>query len=1078
MSYHALMKEQTRSVFDAAIATKILQHITRVRDSSHSGQARRWVWELIQNAKDTAYPQQAVRIKIQLFENRLVFSHNGKAFGVKNLLSIINQVSSKSPDNEETTGKFGTGFVTTHLLSEKVELTSLIQDQVGDTLLPFKSFSVLLDRSGTCQEEILAGVDRALNVIEDLDSTPDVVPDPDAFNTSFTYFLDTQRSKDIARGGLEDLEFSVFYALAFVEKIHEIIIEDHTTHHSRTMLKTKEEKGDNPEISTLTLTETVDGKEQLHHFMMGRRDKLMIATPVTGNKEFLPMDENTPRIFADFPLIGSETFPVPVVCNSSEFQPDEPRSFIPIVDNEVSVNSNKNKEILQEAMVVYGALLEEASAKGYQRFYHVATYLNPPSRPDLDKIWVQSHLFDKMGELQERVPMIFTQEGLVPFSKALRFPMSSDGEERQRIWQCLQHLEGVQLPLPEELSGWYDAFCRSPFGDTGCFVTLEMLANQVSQLPRKEGSSLLALTQEVYHSVLIHPSLRKDLTSGTLALFPDQSEEMTLRNCQEIYEDVGLDRGIKEAIVWLNPISYTNKPHVTYDIYGMLIHKDFDVEGLTGLRSAPVERFLTFFQEKTDLKSRFRGGTKTNFPQQRLMSSIELASCYEDKAWFDLATRYFPEETQGIEYAPSTFSTPQSWRGALLYLMEEVGEKIQNCVSLDKFTQTYFEEEGEDVALAHLVAFRKLGGELSKVLYAAKIFPNQNNLFCTVNELHFDKELDPVLKEVAGLFSSLNVPDYGNTLLRKEFGIFEATYSQIITNQMLSSVLTQSINVLLNRGSLSSATEEVQEGCTLLLAWIQDHEDVAESLFSSFFSEENRMKLLTTKSASIMHKKVKETKDLLERYGLDTLEALDQRLTALQDWEMTQVEDEEEEEPTWFTTFDVDIDFDLIPEADGWSMGEKEDYAQKVGLAGESMALDYLRDEWLEQGYEVESFDGNTYVLTEGENQVTLYYPDCDNYRQEGWDIKETVNQDLPHYYEVKSSVNRERVKEMNLTYAQTENAFSLGARFTVISMFLDTGLEICKEIRCYSDIPMAIQQKSVRMPRQRMTLYRGAETL
>jgi len=122
----------------------------RIRNVSDVSQARRWVMELFQNSRDAAYEDQPVKIRIELKENILSFSHNGRPFRVKDILSIINQVSSKSPE-DTSVGQFGTGFMTTYQLSETVDIQGLIKD--GE--LPCKPFSVRLDRRGTTKEEIL-----------------------------------------------------------------------------------------------------------------------------------------------------------------------------------------------------------------------------------------------------------------------------------------------------------------------------------------------------------------------------------------------------------------------------------------------------------------------------------------------------------------------------------------------------------------------------------------------------------------------------------------------------------------------------------------------------------------------------------------------------------------------------------------------------------------------------------------------------------------------------------------------------------------------------------------------------------
>ena len=89
--YKKIMQANSRDVHNAAISTKIIQLMDKIRDYGTDEQARRWVRELIQNAKDAAYTDKLVKIKIEFFNDKIIFSHNGRPFLVKNILSIINQ---------------------------------------------------------------------------------------------------------------------------------------------------------------------------------------------------------------------------------------------------------------------------------------------------------------------------------------------------------------------------------------------------------------------------------------------------------------------------------------------------------------------------------------------------------------------------------------------------------------------------------------------------------------------------------------------------------------------------------------------------------------------------------------------------------------------------------------------------------------------------------------------------------------------------------------------------------------------------------------------------------------------------
>jgi HSP90 family molecular chaperone len=87
--------------------------------------SERWVWELIQNAKDAGSEFGKIKIKLDIYDDRLIFSHNGSPFTFKNLNSLAFHYSAKEDENHndlQTTGKYGTGFMVTYVISKKVRL--------------------------------------------------------------------------------------------------------------------------------------------------------------------------------------------------------------------------------------------------------------------------------------------------------------------------------------------------------------------------------------------------------------------------------------------------------------------------------------------------------------------------------------------------------------------------------------------------------------------------------------------------------------------------------------------------------------------------------------------------------------------------------------------------------------------------------------------------------------------------------------------------------------------------------------------------------------------------------------------
>jgi len=97
MSYSDKLKESKNKVYRAAIATKILDLMEKLRMGASDASERRWIWELLQNAKDVCYEETGISVIVNYDSSGSVleFSHNGKPFAVDNITFLIEQVSTK-----------------------------------------------------------------------------------------------------------------------------------------------------------------------------------------------------------------------------------------------------------------------------------------------------------------------------------------------------------------------------------------------------------------------------------------------------------------------------------------------------------------------------------------------------------------------------------------------------------------------------------------------------------------------------------------------------------------------------------------------------------------------------------------------------------------------------------------------------------------------------------------------------------------------------------------------------------------------------------------------------------------------
>lgn len=134
-------------------ARRILALVRQARNSPRNAGIR-WPFELLQNALD-AGPREGrsfVMVRLRREPAKVVFEHDGAPFTSQELAALLSGGSSKEFESETTTGRFGTGFLVTHALSERTRLRGLLQLATG-----CERFDLTLDRGGD-EEAILTNI--------------------------------------------------------------------------------------------------------------------------------------------------------------------------------------------------------------------------------------------------------------------------------------------------------------------------------------------------------------------------------------------------------------------------------------------------------------------------------------------------------------------------------------------------------------------------------------------------------------------------------------------------------------------------------------------------------------------------------------------------------------------------------------------------------------------------------------------------------------------------------------------------------------------------------------------------------
>lgn len=526
---------------------------------------RRWIWELIQNAKDVNI-EGKVRIRIEAdldgSDAHLTFKHNGGAFSPENIRFLIEQVSSKdrttdSDGRPSTTGRFGTGFLTTHLLSERVIVRGVA---AGRGFAPRK-FRLSLDRSGAELQDIIDAVQASKDSILDLDDEPEYTGYvPGKFNTAFRYDLADKTSKRVASAGLADLDVCLPYALAFVPEIE-------TVEYPNRFLSL--EDFDDPsvdgEVRILSVI-AADREGGIHSEMFSiavlSNGLTTIAIPVKRTADdvrILPLIPGVPRLFCDFPLLGTESFPFPVVINNPTFNPTEPRDGIFLTKTDRPFpQSDQNKRVIEDALKLYLLLLEYASANDWQRLHLLAALKPVPTElSQLDQHWYKTAILSPIRDTLQRTRIVRTAVGtLAPIHSPdgahnIWFPAGATEKIRRAIWSCCKTWFPAQLPAQSDIELWHDIIwpeCdKLTLDQVAEFIeqdeTIEKLASELQQKDVHEWLMELYTTLK-----LDEPAFQAVINKRRI--FPNQNG--ALKRKAELYRDGGdIDAELMEILMLL-----------------------------------------------------------------------------------------------------------------------------------------------------------------------------------------------------------------------------------------------------------------------------------------------------------------------------------------------------------------------------------------------------------------------------------------------------------------------------------------------------------------------------------------------
>lgn len=453
-----------RDTLTANTAQIVYQHLRNL-ESRRERVITRWIWELLQNAIDASHGADAGLIcSVEYGQGKVAFQHNGRAFKLDEIAHLIYHGSTKAED-ASTIGQYGSGFLTTHLLSERIEISGRLDDD--------REFDFHLIR----QPDSIQAIDdymkeAAENFHTSLSASSGSSPLPKGYTTRFLYPVEDSASSDVVNKGVSALKLHAPWVVAFNRQFYSISIE--SPGDAITYAASKRVDLSDNGLHEITVNQKRNGNEEYTTYLLAEADvyvtvcqplaerrKVSVAIPIieTVNGKSCLEIESTPRLFLGLPLIGTEEFSLPAVVNSLLFTPsDGDRDGVNLWLNENDDANRLNQAVITHACELLIDLLGFTAQSGYENI-HTLAIIPPVSKRDwLDDMRLKQHTADYLIEPIRQTPAVLCEQGAIAPEDAI-LPIAENEEAVIALWDLLNDLKDFRPKLPrrEEAAGWCKA---------------------------------------------------------------------------------------------------------------------------------------------------------------------------------------------------------------------------------------------------------------------------------------------------------------------------------------------------------------------------------------------------------------------------------------------------------------------------------------------------------------------------------------------------------------------------------------------------------------------------------------------
>lgn len=715
---------------------------------------KRWIWELIQNAKDTisnSPDRDSVDIKINIDGDVVKFSHNGAPFTPDARFALLWKYS-EDKENQESTGRFGTGFLTTHCLSKIVSIESDMYMEGNKTC----GFSVTMYRDGQVGKELLEGLEKM--------EKSEVYYEVPFGWTTYTYHVNTDSGRRAIELGIKNFHENIAQTMMFCKELRFVELNNNG---KITILKrlpmesvgngislAKFEINENGHIHErrfLVTSYSEHDVELSKKYKTNRNIRIDAAIEIDCENNIVDHKGKT-SFYCALPLVGIENqLNEPLIINSPDFEPDSERQSLRLngedwneeagVISEVGINH----KIYCKCFPLYEKMLDYLSINRYGKLYLLANGLkNPMDHKELDAKWYMENVIKKYREIFSKFHVVKSY-GDSDYKRLEECIIAKEAkeEDEQQLFSLLSSL------YPAKLAEENHAWAQYAWKDGARIWGTEELCKDIEKKGNWKDVAIEGTEIHTWYNQFLQCVVKfNELLLKEYALLPNMNGEFLKRDAKDFRQGENVTTFVIEL---LEKLGKDIKPILLHDaITAVTLEAKYNSQSFSADanrlakeiiddgRHEKLHRLLPLLQVVPNDAAKYPDG----FLQKR-------------DGFLSIATSLYP--LQNVSKFCDNSLLEGAWKDVDAWFVTTVLSTLDKSETLSNLPT------GLDCKWLN-EALRTLDVD-PKRLNNYAVLPNQHGNFCKQNALYVDSAIPEELKDE--VFGQISL-DYKDILLHKD----------------------------------------------------------------------------------------------------------------------------------------------------------------------------------------------------------------------------------------------------------------------------------------------------------------------